>query len=63
MLKRLFIHYIADEARPMLRLAIPLVLVCLMYVGFSASGVSSPASTTAAAPSLSYMYLGGLPPG
>jgi len=26
MLKRLFLQYIAEEARPMLRLAIPLVL-------------------------------------
>jgi MATE family multidrug resistance protein len=32
MLKRLFIHYIADEARPMLRLAIPLVLAELGWM-------------------------------
>jgi len=32
MLKRLFLHYIADEARPMLRLAIPLVLAELGWM-------------------------------
>jgi MATE family multidrug resistance protein len=32
MLKRLFLHYIAEEARPMLRLAIPLVLAELGWM-------------------------------
>ena len=32
MLKRLFLHYIADETRPMLRLAIPLVLAELGWM-------------------------------
>src|SRR5579863_1717668 len=32
MLKRLFLHYVADEARPMLRLAIPLVLAELGWM-------------------------------
>ena len=32
MLKRLFSHYIADEVRPMLRLAIPLVLAELGWM-------------------------------
>src|ERR1700733_13427768 len=32
MLKRLFFHYVADEVRPMLRLAIPLVLADLGWM-------------------------------
>src|SRR5271169_7244183 len=32
MIKRLFLHYIAEEARPMLRLAIPLVLAELGWM-------------------------------
>jgi multidrug resistance protein, MATE family len=32
MLKRLFVHYIAEEARPMLRLAVPLVLAELGWM-------------------------------
>jgi MATE family multidrug resistance protein len=32
MLKRLFLHYVAEEARPMLRLAIPLVLAELGWM-------------------------------
>jgi MATE family multidrug resistance protein len=32
MLKRIFLHYVADEARPMLRLAIPLVLAELGWM-------------------------------
>src|ERR1700678_1756388 len=33
MLKRLFLHYIAEETRPMLRLAIPLVLAAIFGTG------------------------------
>ncbi len=36
MLKRLFLHYIADEARPMLRLATPIVLA---EVGWMSMGI------------------------
>jgi MATE family multidrug resistance protein len=36
MLKRLFAHYIADEARPMIRLATPIVLAEL---GWMAMGI------------------------
>ena len=32
MIKRLFTHYIAEEARPMLRLALPLVLAELGWM-------------------------------
>src|SRR5580658_9234444 len=32
MLKRLFLHYVAEETRPMLRLAIPLVLAELGWM-------------------------------
>jgi MATE family, multidrug efflux pump len=35
MLKRLFLHYIADEARPMLRLATPIVLAELGWMSMS----------------------------
>src|SRR6202041_330175 len=35
MLKRLFLHYIAEEARPMLRLAIPLVLAGMGWMAMA----------------------------
>ena len=35
MLKRLFLHYIADEARPMMRLATPIVLAELGWMSMS----------------------------
>ena len=67
MLKRLFLHYIAEEARPMLRLAIPLVLAELgwmtmgvvdtMMVGRQAnSAVAIGAVSLGASPTTSWRF-------
>src|SRR5277367_2253800 len=60
MLKRLFIHYIAEEAKPMLRLAMPLVCAELGWMTMGIVDTMMVGRQTDSAVAIGAVSLGGL---